>query len=106
MASSQEKITINEGGVIQSPDFPLIPYIEGDGTGPDIWKATRIVLDAAVEKTYGGRKKIQWKEVLAGEKAFKETGKWLPDDTLDAIREYVVAIKGPLTTPIVDKAGR
>ena len=100
MASSQEKITINEGGVIQSPDFPLIPYIEGDGTGPDIWKATRIVLDAAVEKTYGGRKKIQWKEVLAGEKAFKETGKWLPDDTLDAIREYVVAIKGPLTTPI------
>jgi isocitrate dehydrogenase len=100
MASSQEKITINEEGVIQSPDSPLIPYIEGDGIGPDIWKATRMVLDAAVEKTYCGQRKIQWKEVLAGEKAFKETGKWLPDETLDAIKEYVVAIKGPLTTPI------
>ncbi|MGQ9813075.1 MAG: isocitrate dehydrogenase (NADP(+)) [Dissulfurimicrobium sp.] len=100
MVSSQEKIIINEEGVIQSPNFPLIPYIEGDGIGPDIWKATRMVLDAAVEKTYGGQRKIQWKEVLAGEKAFKETGKWLPDETIDAIREYVVAIKGPLTTPV------
>lgn len=100
MTSSQNKITINQEGDIQSPDQPIIPYIEGDGIGPDIWKATKMVLDAAVEKTYGGQRKIQWKEVLAGEKAFKETGKWLPDETLDAIKEYVVAIKGPLTTPV------
>jgi len=82
------------------PDCPIIPFIEGDGIGPDIWKATRKVLDAAVEKAYGGKKKIAWTEILAGGKAFEETGEWLPDETLDAIKRYIVAIKGPLTTPV------
>jgi len=89
-----------EKGRLTVPDNPVILYMEGDGTGPDIWRATRIVLDAAVEKTYSGRKKIEWMEVTAGEKAFKETGQWLPDATLDKIRRYKVAIKGPLTTPV------
>jgi len=94
-----EKIT-NSYGKIQVPDFPIIPFIEGDGTGPDIWAASVRVLDAAVEKAYGGKRKIVWKEVLAGEKAFKETGKYLPEETLDTIHEHLVAIKGPLTTPV------
>jgi isocitrate dehydrogenase len=85
---------------LEVPDRPIIPFIEGDGTGPDIWRATRRVLDGAVEKIYGGSKSIAWFEVLAGEKAFNQTGDWLPEDTLDAIRQYRVAIKGPLTTPV------
>ncbi len=94
-----EKI-INNFGKIQVPDFPIVPFIEGDGTGPDIWAASVRVMDAAVEKAYGGKRQIVWKEVLAGEKAFKETGKWLPEETLDIIHEHLVAIKGPLTTPV------
>jgi isocitrate dehydrogenase len=82
------------------PDFPVIPFIEGDGTGPDIWKASVRIFDAAVEKTYGDGKKIIWKEVLAGEKAFRETGSWLPEETLRDFRQYLVGIKGPLTTPV------
>lgn len=87
-------------GQLAVPDHPIIPYIEGDGTGPDIWQATQATLDAAVEKSYGGRRKISWSEVLAGEKAFREKGEWLPQETVDAIRQYYVAIKGPLTTPV------
>jgi isocitrate dehydrogenase len=94
-----EKI-INKFGKITVPDFPIVPFIEGDGTGPDIWAASVRVFDAAVEKAYQGKRKIVWKEVYAGEKAFKKTGKWLPEDTLDVIHEYLVAIKGPLTTPV------
>lgn len=93
------KITI-KNGVLQVPDNPVIPFIEGDGTGPDIWNASVVVFDAAVEKAYKGKRKINWLEVLAGEKAFKQTGNWLPDATLQAYREYLVGIKGPLTTPI------
>ncbi len=94
-----EKITINHG-VLQVPNNPILPFIEGDGTGPDIWKASKRVLDAAVEKAYNGTKQIVWKEVLAGQKAFDQTGNWLPDETLDAFKEYLVGIKGPLTTPV------
>ena len=94
-----EKITV-EGGILKVPDFPIIPFIEGDGTGADIWAASVRVLDAGVEKAYDGRRKIMWKEILAGEKAFKQTGEWLPQSSLDAISEYRVAIKGPLTTPV------
>jgi len=94
-----EKISI-DNGVLQVPNNPIIPFIEGDGTGRDIWKASKRVLDAAVEKAYNGEKKIAWYEVFAGEKAFNNYGEWLPADTLTAIREYMVAIKGPLTTPI------
>lgn len=94
-----EQITI-DGGKLQVPNQPIIPFIEGDGTGRDIWRASKRVLDAAVEKAYNGEKKIAWYEVFAGEKAFNEYGEWLPADTLTAIREYIVAIKGPLTTPI------
>jgi isocitrate dehydrogenase len=94
-----EKITISRGK-LKVPDQPIIPFIEGDGTGPDIWRASVRVLDAAVEKAYKGKKKIEWKEVLAGEKAFNQTGNWLPDETLAAFREYLVGIKGPLTTPV------
>jgi isocitrate dehydrogenase len=89
-----------ENGVISTPDHPVILFIEGDGTGPDIWRAAKHVLDAAIEKTYSGKRKIKWMEILAGEKAFKETGNWLPDETLDKIKEYRIAIKGPLTTPV------
>jgi isocitrate dehydrogenase len=85
---------------LEVPDRPIIPFIEGDGTGPDIWRATRVVIDGAVEKVYGGSRSIAWFEVLAGEKAQARTGEWLPNDTLDAIRQYRVAIKGPLTTPV------
>lgn len=87
-------------GKLKVPNDPIIPFIEGDGIGPDIWAASVRVLDAAVEKAYNGKKKIIWKEVLAGEKAFKQTGEWLPQETLDTINEYLVAIKGPLTTPV------
>lgn len=94
-----EQITIEDGKLVV-PANPIIPFIEGDGTGRDIWKASKRVLDAAVEKAYGGEKKLAWYEVFAGEKAFNTYGEWLPNDTLEAIREYIVAIKGPLTTPI------
>ncbi|MBF2383773.1 NADP-dependent isocitrate dehydrogenase [Listeria seeligeri] len=94
-----QKIQV-ENGVLKTPNNPVIPFIEGDGTGPDIWAAAKRVLDAAVKKAYNGEKEIAWKEVLAGEKAFKQTGKWLPQATLDTIDEYLIAIKGPLTTPI------
>jgi isocitrate dehydrogenase len=89
-----------EQDLLEIPDRPIIPFIEGDGTGPDIWRATRRVLDGAVEKIYGGARSIAWFEVLAGEKAFQQKGEWLPEDTLDAIRQYRAAIKGPLTTPV------
>lgn len=82
------------------PDNPVIPFIEGDGTGPDIWRASVRIFDAAVEKVYKGKKKIEWKEVLAGEKSFNQTGNWLPSETLEAFRDYMVGIKGPLTTPV------
>ncbi len=96
------KITIDPSGKLKVPDQPIIPFIEGDGTGPDIWRASQPVFNAAVEKAYGGRRKIIWFEVFAGEKALAKYGKdvWLPEDTLKAVREYVVAIKGPLTTPV------
>ncbi len=93
------KIKIKKG-VMDVPDDPIIPFIEGDGIGPDVWQATSRVLDAAVAKTYGKKRSIQWMEVYAGEKANQLTGSWLPDETLDACREYLVTIKGPLTTPI------
>src|SRR5262245_42179167 len=88
------------GGTLQVPDDPVIPYVEGDGTGRDIWRASARVFDAAVEKSYGGKRRIAWFEVLAGEKAFNKTGEWMPADTLTAFREYLVGIKGPLTTPV------
>ena len=94
-----DRITI-ENGRLQVPDHPVIPFIEGDGIGPDVWRATRQVLDAAVAKAYNGEREIHWLEVYAGEKANELTGSWLPDETLDRCREYLVAIKGPLTTPI------
>lgn len=99
--SEGEKISIINGN-ISVPDNPIIPFIEGDGTGPDIWFASKMVIDAAVEKAYKGKKKIVWMEVYAGEKAVKTYGKnkWLPLETLEAIKEYIVAIKGPLTTPV------
>ena len=89
-----------ENNKLVVPDNPVIPFIEGDGTGPDIWKASVKVFDASVEKAYGGRRRIIWKEVYAGGKAFRQSGEWLPQETLDAIKEYIVAIKGPLTTPV------
>ena len=94
-----EKIKI-EGGRLVVPDYPIIPFIEGDGTGRDIWRASVRIFNAAVEKAYGGKRKVEWKEVLAGEKAFRQTGNWLPDETLDAFRDHLVGIKGPLTTPV------
>src|SRR5512134_1381547 len=90
----------HRGGKLVVPDRPIVPFIEGDGTGPDIWAASVRVFDAAVAKAYGGRRKVAWCEVLAGEKAFKQTGDWLPEATLDAFRTYLVGIKGPLTTPV------
>ncbi len=92
-------ITMGESG-LQIPDDPILPFIEGDGIGPDIWAASVRVFDAAVEKAYGGSRKIEWLEVLAGEKAFNDSGSWLPDETVDAFRTYLVGIKGPLTTPV------
>jgi isocitrate dehydrogenase len=97
---TQEARITTSGGRLQVPDNPVIPFIEGDGTGPDIWRASVRVLDAAVDKAYGGRRGVQWKEVLAGEKAFTRANNWLPDETLDAFRTYLVGIKGPLTTPV------
>ncbi len=94
-----EKISVVDG-VLKVPDYPVIPYIEGDGTGPDIWRATQKVVDAAVEAAYSDKRAIEWKEILAGEKAYAQTSQWLPDNTLQDIKDYVVAIKGPLTTPI------
>ena len=100
MTANAKKIDVTEEGQLLVPDTPIIPFIEGDGTGPDIWRATRLVLDAAVAKAYGRARAIDWLEVMAGEKAFNDTGEWLPEATLDAIRDYRVAIKGPLTTPV------
>ena len=94
-----EKISI-QNGKLTVPDHPIIPFIEGDGTGPDIWRASVRVLDAAVAKAYGGKKKIEWKEVLAGQKSFDKLKTWLPDETIDAFKDYLVGIKGPLTTPV------
>jgi len=95
----EEKI-VSRNGKLEVPDNPVIPYIEGDGTGPDIWAATVRVIEAAVDKAYGGSKKIHWKEIYAGEKAYNKTGKWLPEETIEAFKEYLVGIKGPLTTPV------
>src|SRR5437660_7074696 len=100
MTQAGEAITINHQLRLQVPDNPIVPFIEGDGTGPDIWRASVRVFDAAVAKAYGGKRTIQWKEVLAGEKAFKQVNNWLPEETLDAFRTYLVGIKGPLTTPV------
>jgi isocitrate dehydrogenase len=95
-----EEIIFMQNGALSVPDHPVLPFIEGDGTGPDIWHATRHVLDQAVEKAYAGKRTIQWKEVLAGEKAFARTQNWLPQDTLDNFNKYLVGLKGPLTTPV------
>lgn len=94
-----QKITFSHGKLV-APDYPIVPYIEGDGTGPDIWRAAVRVLDRAVELCWQGKRKIVWKKVLAGEKAFKETGNWLPEETIAAFQEHRVGIKGPLTTPV------
>jgi len=96
---SGSKITVNNG-VLNVPNNPVIPFIEGDGIGADIWAASVRVFDAAVEKAYGGTKKVEWKEILAGEKAFNQTGEWLPKETIQAVKDYIIAIKGPLTTPV------
>jgi isocitrate dehydrogenase len=95
-----DKISMGKNGKLNVPDQPTIPFIEGDGIGPDIWKASVRVFDAAVEKAFHGKKKINWLKVLAGEEAFKKTGEWMPQSTMDAFREYLLAIKGPLTTPV------
>src|SRR3972149_11397573 len=87
-------------GRLQVPACPIIPFIEGDGTGPDIWRASQLVFDAAVQKAYRGERQIVWREVLAGQKAFDKSGNWLPDETVDAFRDLLVGIKGPLTTPV------
>ena len=94
-----EKITTS-GGKLSVPDHPVLPFIEGDGTGPDIWRASVRVFDAAVAKAYGGQRQIAWMEVFAGEKSFKRFNTWLPDETVEAFKDYLVGIKGPLTTPI------
>ena len=98
--ATENRITINNDGTLNVPDEPRIPFIEGDGIGPEIWQAARRVIDAAVQKAYGDRKKISWVEVFAGEKAFEKTGNWLPDETLADIETHAVAIKGPMTTPV------
>src|SRR6195256_2863192 len=89
-----------KNGQLVVPDNPIIPFIEGDGTGPDIWRASVRVFDAAVAKAYGGARKIVWKEVLAGQRSYDATKNWLPDETVDAFKQYLVGIKGPLTTPV------
>ena len=96
---SGSKITI-ENGQLRVPDNPIIPFIEGDGIGPDIWKAAQAVFDAAIEKAYNGERAIIWKEVYAGEKANDLVGSWLPDKTIEVLKEHLIAIKGPLTTPV------
>jgi isocitrate dehydrogenase len=95
-----QHITMGTNGKINVPNNPIIPFIEGDGIGPEVWAASKMVLDAAIEKVYKGERKIEWKEILAGEKAFNKTGEWLPQESLEACKEYLVSIKGPLTTPI------
>ena len=100
MTTNGEKITIDDQGKPVVPANPIIPFIEGDGTGPDIWRATRIALDAAVKSAYGDERRIEWLEILAGEKSFNADGQWLPNETLEQIKTYKVAIKGPLTTPV------
>src|SRR5512139_1149787 len=95
-----EKIEIRSDGTMNVPDIPIIPYIEGDGVGPDIWKASVRVFDVAVNKSYGGKRKVHWLEVYAGEKAFHRNGEWAPEETIETIREHGVGIKGPLTTPV------
>jgi isocitrate dehydrogenase len=95
-----KKISMGINGAMQVPAQPIIPFIEGDGIGPDIWRASVRVFDAAVEKAYSGERKIEWMEVLAGEKAFNQTGSWMPEATMDAFKEYMISIKGPLTTPV------
>src|SRR5215471_8523097 len=95
-----QPIRMGSGGKLEVPDRPILPFIEGDGTGPDIWRASQRVFDAAVEKAYGGKRRIAWCEVYAGEKAFNKFNDWLPEDTVTAFREFLVGIKGPLTTPI------
>ena len=91
---------MGRNGQLNVPDYPVIPFIEGDGIGHDVWSASKQVLDAAIAHSYGDKRKIEWKEILAGEKAFNQTGKWLPEETLDIAREYLISIKGPLTTPV------
>ncbi len=98
--SNGEKITLGANHTLKVPDRPIIPFIEGDGTGPDIWKASQYVFDNAVKKIYGGKRQIAWMEVFAGEKPFNQWKNWLPDETVEAFREFLVGIKGPLTTPI------
>jgi isocitrate dehydrogenase len=100
MTEQSKVIVYSEDGNLVVPDFPVIPFIEGDGTGPDIWRAARRVMDAAVSSVFSDQRKIQWLEILAGEKAYNQTQSWLPNDTLEAIKTYRVAIKGPLTTPV------
>ena len=92
-------ITMTNSG-LSVPNNPIVPFIEGDGTGPDIWNASVRVFDAAIEQAFNNKRRIEWVEVLAGEKAFKKTGKWLPDETIDAFKKYMIGIKGPLTTPV------
>ncbi|HEX9675863.1 MAG TPA: isocitrate/isopropylmalate family dehydrogenase, partial [Anaerolineales bacterium] len=94
-----ERVSIADG-VLQVPDRPIIPFIEGDGTGPDIWRASVRVLDAAVERAFAGDRRLMWMEVFAGQKAFDRFGSWLPEETVEAFREFLVGIKGPLTTPV------
>src|SRR5215216_2619828 len=94
-----EPVTI-QGGKLNVPDRPIVPFVEGDGTGPDIWRASVRVFDAAVERAYSGKRQLQWMEVLACENAYRETGSWLPDATVEAFQRYLVGIKGPLTTPV------
>ena len=100
MAMNNGTITYSKTGKLDVPAYPIIPFIEGDGVGPDIWKASQRVLDEAISKSYGGRRKIRWLEVLAGEKGFRQTGSWLPEETVRRIKAHRVAIKGPLTTPV------
>ncbi len=100
MTQRPKKITISDQGVLEVPENPIVPYIEGDGIGCDIWPATQLVVDRAVAAAYGGQRKIQWLELLVGEKGFAQTGEWLSDAALDTIREHAVAIKGPMTTPV------
>src|SRR3989449_10975613 len=100
MSVTQGEPIVLKSGRMSVPDQPIIPFIEGDGTGPDIWRASVRVLDAAVAKAYGGKKRIAWLEGYAGEKSFKRVDSWLPDETVEAFRHYLVGIKGPLTTPV------
>ncbi len=95
-----QKITMGQNGRLHVPDHPIVPFIEGDGIGPDVWRASKMIIDAAVAHVYGDKRQIMWQEILAGEKAFNQTGEWLPAATLDIARDNLVSIKGPLTTPV------